>query len=168
MPRVIDLAHSPYRSKALDNYLWSQATFFLGTTSGPTNAVISFHTPSLLVNCVSNYAQSWNSRVMFVLKPFWSTVEGRFLGMREVFTPEFRARMFNIRVLAREGIFPKANTAREILAATEEMIDQLDKGGLPQMQDPGPLENAGCSLWLWGNAHPSKRYFAVCRKTLIV
>ncbi len=167
MPMTIDLAHSPYRSKMLDVYLWSHARFFLGTTSGPTNAVIAFHTPTLLVNCVSNYAQSWNSRVMFVLKPFWSKGAGRYLKLREIFTPEFRAKMFNIRALAGEGIYPRANTAKDILAATEEIMEYLDGDGLPQMQDPGPLKDAGCDLWLWGNAHPSKRFFEMHRQRLV-
>ena len=167
MPMTIDLTHSPHRSGRLDVYLWARARFFLGTTSGPTNAVISFHTPTLLVNCVSNYAQSWNSRVLFVLKPFWSKATGRFLQLREVFTPTFRAKMFNIRALAGEGIGAKANSAEDILSATEEMLGYLDAGELPSMQDAGVLENAGCDLWLWGNAHPSKRFFEKYRQQLI-
>lgn len=167
LPMTIDLAHSSYSSRSMDVYLWSHARFFLGTTSGPTNAVIAFHTPCLLVNCVSNYAQSWNSQVMFVLKPFWSESARRHLTLREVFTPEFRAKMFNIRALVEEGIYPEANSSEDILAATEEMIEYLEGDGFPKMQDPGVLENSGCSMWLWGNAHPSKRFFEMHHRRLV-
>lgn len=167
MPKVVDLACNPYWTRSLDIYLWSQARFFLGTTSGPTNAVVSFHTPTLLVNCVSNYAQSWNSRVIFVLKPFWSQVAGRYLKMAEVFTTGFRAKVFNISALAREGVYPESNSAKDILAAVDEMLEYLDNGSLPAMQDPGPLANAPYPLWLWGNAHPSKRFFSAHHQVLI-
>lgn len=167
LPYVVDLAHNPYWTRSLDVFLWAQARFFLGTTSGPTNAVVSFHTPSLLVNCVSNYAQSWNNKVMFVLKPFWSKRLGRYLKMDQAFTPEYRAKMFNIRSLAREGVYPQSNSAEDILAAVDEMLEALSGGGLPTMQDPGPLENAPFPLWLWGNAHPSKRFFIKHRQALI-
>ena len=159
MPHVVDITQNRNWSRSLDLYLWSQARFFLGTTSGPTNAAMAFHTPMLLVNCVSNYAQSWNSKVMFVLKPFWSRLEQRYMKMNEVTTPEFRAKIFNIHSLAKDGIFPKSNSARDILMAVEEILEHLDGDGLPAMQDPGPLAGAPYPLWLWGNAHPSKRFF---------
>jgi putative glycosyltransferase (TIGR04372 family) len=160
MPQVLDITQNRNWSRSLDLYLWSQARFFLGTTSGPTNAAMAFHTPMLLVNCVSNYAQSWNNKVIFVLKQFWSRREQRYLQMIETTTPEFRAKIFNIHSLAKEGIFPKANSASDILMAVEEMLEYLDGDGLPAMQDSSPLEGAPYPLWLWGNAHPSKRFFS--------
>ena len=167
IPQVVDVTQNPNWSRSLDTYLWSQARFFLGTTSGPTNAAVAFHTPILLVNCVSNYAQSWNSRVMFVLKPFWSRLERRYLKLDETTTPEFRAKIFNIHSLAKDGIFPEANSASDILMAVEEMLEYLDGDGLPPMQDPGPLAGAHYPLWLWGNAHPSKRFFTAHRCELL-
>ena len=167
MPHVVDITQNPNWSRLLDVYLWSEARFFLGTTSGPTNAAVAFHTPILLVNCVSNYAQSWNSRVMFVLKPFWSRLERRYLKMDETTTPEFRAKIFNIHSLAKDGIFPEPNSATDILMAVEEMLEYLDGEGLPAMQDPGPLAGAHYPLWLWGNAHPSKRFFTAHRHEML-
>ncbi|MGZ0080397.1 TIGR04372 family glycosyltransferase [Methylomonas sp. YC3] len=167
MPMTIDLAHSPYRSREFDVYLWSHARFFLGTTSGPTNAVISFNTPTLLVNCVSNYAQSWNNRVLFVLKPFWSKHEGRLLKMREAFTPEMRSKMFNIDSMNAGGFYPVSNSAEDILDATEEVLDFLNRDGLPKMRDSDLLAGAGCEPWLWGNAHPCATYFKKNKANLI-
>jgi len=159
MPMTIDLAHNPARSRVLDVYLWSHAKFFIGTTSGPTNAVIAFNTPTLLVNCVSNYAQSWNNNVIFILKPFWSKKEKRFLKMRESFTPQMRAKMFNINSMMKAGFYPKSNLAEDILDATEEIIEYLNSNGLPKIPDYNVLAGSGCNLSLWGNAHPSSRYF---------
>lgn len=158
MEHVIDVAHSPRRSRKLDVYLWSNCRFFLGTTSGPTNAVISFHTPSLLVNCVSNYAQSWNARVVYVLKPFWSVPLRRFLTWREAFSPRLRASMFNARSMAAEGIEPRANSANDILVATQEMLDQVGPGGMAPPAASNPMHELGLPTWLWGNASPSRRF----------
>ena len=167
MPHVVDLTQSRKYSRSLDLYFWSQARFFLGTTSGPTNAAVAFHTPILLVNCVSNYAQSWNSKVIFVLKPFWSQIEQRYLKMSEITTPEFRAKIFNIHSLSKEGISPKSNSASDILMAVEEILEYLNGDGLPTMQDPGLLTDVPYPLWLWGNAHPSKRFFAAHRDEIL-
>lgn len=158
MTRVIDMAHSDYRSRKLDVFLWSSCRFFLGTTSGPTNAVISFHTPTLLVNCVSNYAQSWNKRVMFVLKPFWSIQHRRFMNYRETFAPLVRASMFNARSMAAEGIYPRANASEDILVATEEMLARVQGETMTPDSSSNPMHDLGVPSWLWGSATPSRRY----------
>lgn len=158
MPRVVDVAHSAQRSQKLDVFIWSQCRFFLGTTSGPTNAVVSFHTPTLLVNCVSNYAQSWNNRVMFVLKPFWSVQRRRFMNYRETFAPKTRANMFNARSMAAEGVYPSANTPEDILVATEEMLARVHGDTMTPDSSPNPMHDLGVPPWLWGSATPSRRY----------
>lgn len=158
MPQVVDVAHSSQRSQKFDVFIWSQCRFFLGTTSGPTNAVVSFHTPTLLVNCVSNYAQSWNKRVMFVLKPFWSIQNRRFMNYRETFAPLVRASMFNARSMAAEGIYPRANTSEDILIATEEMLARVQAQAMTPDPAENPMHDLGVPPWLWGSATPSKRY----------
>ena len=160
MQNVIDVAHSPFKSKKLDVYLWSQCRFFIGTTSGPTNAAISFHTPALLVNCVSNYAQSWNNRVIFMLKPFWSVRLKRFMKYSEVFTPEHRAAMFNGKSMSRIGICPISNTSEDLLEATLEMLDCVDSIQRSHTPKSPTLSNSGVPMWLWGNAIPSQSYLA--------
>jgi putative glycosyltransferase (TIGR04372 family) len=158
MPQVIDIAHSHYRSKEFDVFLWSNCRFFLGTTSGPTNPVVSFHTPTLLVNCVSNYAQSWNKRVMFVLKPFWSIQHRRFMDYRETFAPKVRANMFNARSMAAEGFYPRANAPEDILVATEEMLARVQAQAMTPDPAANPMHDLGVPTWLWGSATPSRRY----------
>ena len=105
-----------FASSRLDVYLWSQCKFFIGTTSGPTNVVISFHKPSLLLNCISNYAQSWNSLVVYVLKPFWSLRQKRMMKYSEVFTPFIREKMFTVRSMTQIGIRAKSNSKRDTIS----------------------------------------------------
>lgn len=166
MERVFDLAHSPSHVKEHDVYCWSQAKFFIGTTSGPSTVAVAFHTPALLVNCVSNYAQHWNNRVVFLLKRFWSEKLKRYLTMKEITDPGFRGRLFNIYALIRNGVYPEENSGEDIAGAVEEMLGDLEKGGLSPMQDPGPLRDMQSLLWLWGNAHPSKFFFTRHRQLL--
>lgn len=165
---VIDVAHSALSSRRLDLYLWSKCRFFLGTTSGPTNVVISFNTPCLLVNCISNYAQSWNNRVIFVLKPIWSRVLKRYLSYKEVFIPSYRATMFSTTAMSRVGIEPHSNSARDILDATTEMLNLLHEEDLPGDQDHSLANSFGVPIWLWGNAMPSWYYLKNHRDLLFL
>jgi len=164
---VIDIAHSPLRSKKLDVFLWSGCRFFIGTTSGPTNPVISFHTPALLVNCVSNYAQSWNRRVRYVLKPFWSVQQSRFLTYAETFVPSVRASMFNARSMAAQGLVPRSNSSRDILVATEEIMLKVQTDSLDQENEVNPMNNLNIPIWLWGSAVPSQNYLSLHPELLL-
>lgn len=159
LPCVIDYAHSRMRQDWLDVFFWSQARFFLGTTSGPTNAVMALNTPALLVNCLSNYAQLWNNRTLFTLKPFWSRAERRYIPVSRFTREPMRGMIFNIEVLARQGIFPLNNSSDDILAATKEMLQHLDAGTLPKQQDAAVLAGSDCNPAIWGNAHPSRSFF---------
>lgn len=122
MKRVIDYAHSPLRFQWLDIFLAAKARFFIGTTSGLTNAVMSLGTKCLLVNCISNYYQLWDQNVRFTLKPLWSERENRLLNLSEILEDRLRWKIFNLATLADLGITPRPNRPREITAATREML----------------------------------------------
>jgi len=159
MPNVIDYAHSPMRQDWLDVFFWAKARFFLGTTSGPTNAVMALYTPTVLVNCISNYAQLWNNRTIFCLKPFWSKPARNFVPLAELASHPMRGKVFNVDILAQDGVFPQNNTAQDIQGAVVEMLKHLDSGTLPCRQDASVLDGSGCDPGLWGNAHPSRSFF---------
>lgn len=124
MPRTIDYAHSPQRVEWMDVFLMSEARFFLGTTSGLANAVISLGTPCLLVNCISNYFQLWNKNVKFTLKSLWNEKENQQVLLSEMLKNTFRWELFNIHALARRGIYPRGNEHGEITAAVLEMLNE--------------------------------------------
>jgi putative glycosyltransferase (TIGR04372 family) len=159
MPNVIDYAHSRMKRDWLDVFFWSKARFFLGTTSGPTNAVMALFTPTVLVNCLSNYAQLWNNRTIYCLKPFWSKPKRQFVPIAEFTSHPMRGKIFNIDILAQEGVFPQNNTAQDIEEAVAEMLDHLDAGTLPRRQDASVLDGSGSDPALWGNAHPCRSFF---------
>lgn len=125
MNNVIDYPHSKFKSAWMDIFLISNARFFIGTTSGLSNAVISFGTPCLLVNCISNYFQLWNKNVLFTLKLLWNSNKTRYMTLPEMIEESFRWKIFNINKLNQLGIFPHSNSADEITAATKEIIDKL-------------------------------------------
>ena len=130
MKRVIDYPHTKYKSAKFDVYLAATARFFIGTTSGLTNVVLSLGTPCLLVNCVSNYFQLWNNRVLFTLKPLWNRHLNRYMTISELTDEKFRWNVFNIKRLAELGIEPKLNSSEEILAATLEMLDKVAESSI--------------------------------------
>lgn len=129
MERVVDYPSTRFKSEECDIFLAGAAKFFIGTTSGLMNTVMSFGTPSLLVNCISNYFQLWNNRVLFTLKPLWHGEEKRYLSIAEMTAESLRWKIFNINRLIADGIEPHANSAEEIEAATKEMIERL-RGGV--------------------------------------
>jgi len=160
MKQVVDYAHLTIRQDWMDVFLWSQARFFLGTTSGPTNAAISFGTPCALVNCLSNYCQLWNKNVIFSLKPFWSTNEKRFLKLLEFSNDPIRGKIFNLKILSNEGILPIENSAEDILGVVRELIEKLD-GNLNVQSNTkkDSFSEMQIKKFLWGNAQPSIDFF---------
>lgn len=51
MERVVDYAHSRWKSELMDLYLISECRFYLGTNSGPIDVALLFGRPLLSVNC---------------------------------------------------------------------------------------------------------------------
>lgn len=164
LPGTIDYAHSAEKSPEMDVFLCGGARMFIGTTSGLTNAVISFGTPCVLVNCLSNFAQLWNTRVTFTLKPFWSEPAKRYLRLDEMLAEEFRSKVFDLRVLAAEGVTPENNTSEDIEAAVEEALDELIAGRPMQAaateRVAGVLGRVAPGQPLYGNARASNAFFA--------
>jgi putative glycosyltransferase (TIGR04372 family) len=155
MSQVIDYAHSGVRKDWLDVFLWGSARFFLGTTSGPTNAVIALGTPCALVNCLSNYSQLWNNKVIFSLKPLWSQRENRFLTIREFTSSPIRGKLFNLRILASEGIFPISNSPEDIVSVVDEMFEYLEnRGSVTANQYATVFQNEIADRTMWGSARP--------------
>ena len=134
--RLIDYAHSPKRTRRLDVFFAANSRFFVGTTSGLTNVVISLGTPCLLVNCISNYHQLWNQKVKFILKPIFDSKKNKILHLSEVLKNNFRWKIFNMHRLQQEGFYPQLNNAESITAAVLEMFEDLDSSKNVKKQSP--------------------------------
>jgi putative glycosyltransferase (TIGR04372 family) len=170
MDRLVDYPHTEFKSEESDIFLAASARFFIGTTSGLMNTVMSFGTPCLLVNCISNYFQLWNNRVLFTLKPLWSHVEQRYLSVAEITEEKFRWKLFNINQLTSIGIEPHANNAQEIEAATLEMLERLENGTIMKETDADYHLRQACersgNKRFFGNGRLSYSFFNARRKDL--
>jgi putative glycosyltransferase (TIGR04372 family) len=163
MPRVIDYARSAEKSAAMDVFLCAAARLFIGTTSGLTNAVISFGTPCVLVNCISNFAQLWPASVTYCLKPFWSEPSARYLPLEETLREEFRGNIFDLRVLAAHGVAPENNASEDILAAVAERLVEVIDGaaisGAATERINGILKRVADGRPIYGNGRASAAFF---------
>ncbi len=164
MRGVIDYAHSKAKSDWMDVFLCGAPRFFIGTTSGLTNAVISFGTPCILVNCLSNFSQLWGERVRFILKPFWSEQQKRYLKLSEIVSGPVREAVFNVRVLGEMGVSPVNNSPEDILMAVDEMLSanstpskvagDAHSGTLDVLWDQAMNGNI-----MFGNGRPCQAFF---------
>ena len=88
MERVIDYAHSRWKSALMDLYLISECRFVFGTTSGPTEVALLFDRPVLIVNAESFFD--------------WGPIRRGDLGiLKHVYSPRLR-RVVSVRELMEE------------------------------------------------------------------
>lgn len=171
LPKVIDYAHSQERADWMDVFLISEAQFFLGTTSGLTNAVISLGTPCILVNCISNYFQLWNNKVKFLLKSLWSEKERRLIPLSQQLKNDFRWQLFNLHELAKRGIHPQPNRSSEITLAVLEMMDDLKTGETSCHSAADIALKKACSIAeninFFGNAKIARSFYNYNKKWII-
>ena len=85
MPNVIDYAHSDLKSEQMDIFLLATSRFVIGTTSGLSTVAMTFGTPMLLVNCISNDWQIWTEATDFMLKRVYDRRSGRYLSLGETY-----------------------------------------------------------------------------------
>ncbi len=123
MDRVIDYACSPGKSPALDLFILATSRFVIGTTSGLTNVALSFGTPMLLVNCISNDWQAWTDQVDFILKKVYDRRRQRYLRLHELCSRRILGHLINFVVMEQMGYSIHANSAEEIRAATAYKLD---------------------------------------------
>lgn len=160
LPRVIDYARSPIKSDWMDVFLCGNARCYLGTTSGLANVAISFGTPCVLVNCLSNYAQLWPGNVCFTWRPYWSVREERYLSLEEILAEPVRGNTFSANILSSNGIIPRNNEAEDIRQALAEMLDISEGQAFPEEPESVLLwREAAKTSFFFGNARPA-RYFA--------
>jgi putative glycosyltransferase (TIGR04372 family) len=167
MSGVIDYAHSDVKNDWMDVYIAGAARFFIGTTSGLTNAIISFGTPCLLINCVTNFSQLWNNKVRFMLKLLWSRRENRHLTLREITNDPIRSSIFNVNALDKLGIEIINNSPLEIDDAVEEMLRYLAKPDIDPnewLQEWNQVMNGNA---MWGNGVPLSSFIANNRSALL-
>lgn len=159
---LVEYALSKQKSDWMDVFLCAESSFFIGTTSGLTNAVISFNTPCMLVNCISNFSQLWNRNVQFIHKLCWSHAKNRYLKLKEVIDDDFRWKLMSTKTIEEEGIEVYNNDADDILLAVMDMLDPIDpaSAGNREYAEVVELYNKLVSdNHRFGNAKPGLRFF---------
>ena len=126
MPRVIDYAHSPFKSPAADIFFCATSRFIIGTTSGLTTASLSFGTPMVLVNCISADWQLWTADTDFILKRVWSRYQKRFLSLKETYSEPTQGYLMNAHMMRRHGLEAIPNSADDILKAVTYKLDKME------------------------------------------
>jgi len=125
VPGLIDYAHSPFKSAALDVYLCAACRFFIGVASGLSHLPTTFGVPCVLTNWVSNAFPVYSSRDLFIPKLTWSDAENRLLTFAEALEPELRKLSYCGLKLLERDLRAVDNTPEEILELIEEMFEIL-------------------------------------------
>jgi putative glycosyltransferase (TIGR04372 family) len=164
MPRVIDYARSPLKSSRMDLFLLATSRFVVGTTSGLTTVALSFGTPMLLVNCISNDWQLWTDTADFMVKKIYDRHQRRYLSLAETFRPPLQGYLINNLVLERHGYYAEPNSPEEILAAVRYKLDVVT-GEQPRADDSHPLvkkyrEALAANPFMFGAARPVLPFLA--------
>jgi putative glycosyltransferase (TIGR04372 family) len=126
MDRVVDYAHSKVKSEAVDIFLCATSRFVIGTTSGLTTACLSFGTPMILVNCISNDWQLWSAETDFITKLVWDRRAKRHLTLAELYSHPIQGFLVNAATMCRHGIESIPNNASDIEAAVRYKLDLMN------------------------------------------
>jgi putative glycosyltransferase (TIGR04372 family) len=156
MPRVVDYAHSRQKSPQTDIFLCASCRFIIGTTSGLTTAALSFGTPMLLVNCVSNDWQLWSADTDFIVKPIWDIRGKRTLSLAETYSQPIQGYLINALVMRRRGLEAVPNTPEDIENAVIYKLARVD-GAI--LSNPSPVMDLyrvamGDNCMMFGAARP--------------
>jgi putative glycosyltransferase (TIGR04372 family) len=135
MPRVLDYALGAQKSAQADIFFCATSRFIIGTTSGLTTAALSFGTPMLLVNCISNDWQLWSADTDFIVKPVWDIRGKRILSFAETYSQPIQGYLINALVMRRRGLEAIPNTPEDIENAVVYKTARQD-GAIPSDADP--------------------------------
>ena len=125
MDRVIDYAHSSWRSPRMDVALCARARFFLGDSSGLFFISTAFGVPSALANLIPLAVLAIAPGDLCIPKLLWSTKEQRFLSFEEALSSEVGSFRYT-RLYRESGIEPRENEPDDILELAREMLDRID------------------------------------------
>lgn len=123
--KVINYANSTVRSRKLDVLACAIARFFIGTSSGISHVPGLFDVPVLYVNLSPVFSRPWRAGDLWIPKLMFKKKTGRLLDIREMM--EFPTALLDTKSsLDAHGLWVKDNSPEEILAAVQDMFDQLD------------------------------------------
>lgn len=125
MPQVVDYAHSPYKNDWMDVFLFSQARFLLGGSSGITPVFQALHVPAAATDFPPTFINLANSWDLFTPKLLYSRREKRLLTFKEIASPPFVFAEW-LEVFEEHDIDFVNNTPEEVFQLALEMLERLD------------------------------------------
>jgi len=125
MDRVVDYAHSTFKSDWMDIFLLTQCRFILGTTSGPIAVSAIFGKPCVLTNFTPMGHGAFQYGDLWIPKLYYLNKEERMLSIKECMSKKYRgiSRSENFK---NAGITLIDNTNDEIRGVTIEMLNRYD------------------------------------------
>lgn len=130
MDKVIDYAHSNYRSGFTDLYLCSKARFFCGNSSGIRQLPQIFKTPILSVGVYPLTGFDLFDNTLVIFKKVFSKKKGEYLSLREILNDPMLCFRYTDEEYEKAHLQIVKNTSAEILDATKEMIKMISDGTL--------------------------------------
>jgi len=138
LPRVIDYAHSEFKSDWMDVFLASQCRFFLGGSGGIVGVPQAYHVPLIATDFPPICPNLMNACDIFTPKLLYSKKYERLLTFKELMQPPFIFTEWH-EIFDREQVVIVNNTAEEILEVTKEMLDRVE-GRLTYRSDDDALQ----------------------------
>lgn len=91
MERVIDYAHSSWKSELMDMYLINQCRFYLGSDSGLLSVAMLFNKPTIFANCTQWFHNfSLRQGDLTIIKHLFCPHRDRFLSIQELLEEPLR------------------------------------------------------------------------------
>jgi putative glycosyltransferase (TIGR04372 family) len=172
MEGVVDYAHRAEKSPGADIFFCGTSRFVIGTTSGLTTACLSFGTPMVLVNCISNDWQLWSAGTDFIVKPVWNLREKRFMTFAETYAQPVQGYLINADVMRRHGLEAVPNSPEEIEAAVRYKLDLMDGLVTRPDDEQEPIRSYRTAMagnpMMFGAAYPVPMFLEEHRKELLV
>jgi putative glycosyltransferase (TIGR04372 family) len=128
LPGVVDYAHSDVRSPELDLVLIASARMMIGTLSGPAHVASCLGTPTVHTNGLASTLHGTAADI-WLPKLYQEKSSGRILSLEESISAPFRGEIRGS-AFVDHGIELVDNSAEDIAAATDEMLDRLDGRGV--------------------------------------
>jgi len=120
MERVIEYARSPLKSDWLDVVLMAECECLLGCNSGFSQLAHLFNKRALWTNSIPIEMCPWDDLALWIPKLIFSKRDGRLLTFAEIIERGI-GRYHRFQRYEADELEPRANSAEEILAATQEL-----------------------------------------------
>jgi putative glycosyltransferase (TIGR04372 family) len=144
MPNVLDYCHSDIRSDWMDIYLFANARFFIGTSSGPAYVPPIYGVPCVLTNWWPPAQRPWHPQDIFIPKLYRRLGDNTFLTLSESLIEPFGYCNSIDYLRQHENVVVEDNTPQDIHAAVSEMFDRLEGAAAYDTEDLKLRQRAEC------------------------